>query len=651
MRPLFAPIRSFPAPRLAAICLLLAIAKLILISSNEIICFQDDSATYARQAVGPWTLGFPPGYPLWLKLCALSGFPQRICIEILYLLAAFVVARAAQRLLGLLSGALFFAFLAFAPFSFFLFDHGLSDVFYAVLSVLAFGLSMTILTAESNPNILAAAISLGVVLGVMSFTRNEDPLLIFWLALLMLASALAWNQNRDALLKLWAWRKPAATVAVSGVCCLLVVVALCFSFYLTEGVFARGLAVMPEHSKLLKNLASIDTGQPQIRYVSISRRSRELAYAVSPTLAKLQRQVEDPTDIWHTVSRQSGLPDGEIGTGWIWHTFNSKLMPVVKENRAAAEATYKQINAELERAFRDGRLKKRFILHPLLGGDLPALLHYIPASLSAVAQETFNSMKQDIQDDGLETGLFDRAFLRRSALEGGPKVAVEGWAFVPVKGRAIRLMSISSDIDSSSRIDQIDRPDVDRFFEPQYGWHPSVMTFRADLRSSSTDKIIITYVLDDGSIVRSSNLSHLGISTLKSAGSPPTDVLQGVDVLSPHDVVKLDVFHYKQARLVKIANSKNGHRVAFAIFAAACILLFLSLIQRRNMQWVRLPGIVLVFAFSLWCARVLFYAVLDAGSWNAHQTRYLAPTNALGTIMLALCVCVLLTFPYSRKSQ
>jgi hypothetical protein len=212
-------------------------------------------------------------------------------------------------------------------------------------------------------------------------------------------------------------------------------------------------------------------------------------------------------------------------------------------------------------------------------------------------------------------------------------------------------MSIASDIDSSSRIDHMNRPDVDRVFSPQYGWHPSVMTFRTDLRSSSPDKVTITYVLDDGSIVQSAKISHLGISALKSTGSPPTDILQGVDVLTPHDVVKLSVFHYKQARLVKIANSRNGHRIAIAIFAAASIVLLASLIQRRNLEWARLPAVILVFAFSLWCARVLFYAVLDAGAWNAHQTRYLAATNAMGTIILALSVCILLTYPYSRKSQ
>jgi hypothetical protein len=326
-------------------------------------------------------------------------------------------------------------------------------------------------------------------------------------------------------------------------------------------------------------------------------------------------------------------------------------MPAVKENRAAAEATYKQINAELERAFRDGRLKKRWVLHPLLGGDLPALLDSMPASLSAVMHEALNSMAQDEHDDGLETRLFDTAFLRRSALEEGPKVAVEGWAFVPVKGRTIRLMSIASDIDSSSRIDHVDRPDVDRFFAPQYGWHPSVMSFRTDLRSSSPDKVIITYVLDDGSLVQSLHPTQLGISKLTNTMSPEMGVLQGLDVLNPHDVVKLSVFHRKQARLVKIANSKNGHRVAIAIFAAASMLLLISVIQRRNVQWLRLPAIVLALAFALWWARVFFYALLDAGAWNAHQTRYLATTNAMGTMILALCVCVLLTFPYSRKSQ
>ena len=75
-------------------CLLLAIAKLILVAQSEIVSIQDDSAVYASQSLGRWVLGYPQGYPIWLILCRAFEFPQRIAIEILFLLAAYVVTAA-----------------------------------------------------------------------------------------------------------------------------------------------------------------------------------------------------------------------------------------------------------------------------------------------------------------------------------------------------------------------------------------------------------------------------------------------------------------------------------------------------------------------------------------------------------------------------
>jgi hypothetical protein len=625
--------------------MLVALGKLLLISHNEILAISDDSLAYARQAFAGWTLSIlPPGYASWLKLCDALAVPQRICIELLYLLSAFVFALVTRKCLGQIGGLAFFTLMAFAPFTYFLLDHGWSDGFFACLSVLALGATAAILMAESAAQIVGRAFALGLVLGLMAITRNEDPLLAFWVLALVAACAVKWPRESGPMLVWSAWSRPLTAGLVCGAACWLVIGGISFSFYLADGVFTRDLSLMPQHSRLLRNLAEIKTGEPQVRFIPISSKSRKLAYRVSPTLAKLEPLIEDQEDVWHVASREVGLPAGEIGGGWIWQTFNAKMHPLSGKSPAAMEATYKQANEEIESAFRNGRLQKRLILHPLIG-DPGALLRQLPGSISLVASAALTSLPGDIKDAGIEPKLFDREFVRRA--DDTPKerkVDVQGWAFVNSPGRKIQNVVIGSDEEQGASVEQMDRPDVDKGFLAQAGWKPHAVGFKSTVESASPDNVRITYVLDDGSHVEGTHLKQMMVSKLVNAISANSDVLQGIDY------AKEDSGGLPQSRtrriqdaLVNFSNRSAVHWIAFIVVLLG-VGVMLKVFLGRQDACAKSLLVLIAFALPMWCLRILLYSLIDATAWNANQIRYLAPANALGFAVFALSVTALPKF-------
>ncbi len=623
----------------------------MLVSRNEIVARGDDSLSYAQQALAGWTLSvLPPGYASWLNLCAALAVPQRICIELLYLLSAFAVALVTRKCLGQIGGLAFFTLLAFAPFTFFLLDHGWSDGFFSCLTMLALAATASILIAESVGQIIWRAAALGIALGLMAITRNEDPLLAFWVLALVAACAAKWPRESGPIFVWRAWSNPLTAGFVCSAACCLVIGGVCFSFYLADGVFARDLALMTQHSRLLRNLAEINTGEPQIRFVPISRKSRNFAYRVSPTLAKLEPLIEDQEDAWHVASREMGLPAGEIGGGWIWHAFNSKVHILSGKSPAAMEATYKQANEEIERAFRDGRLQKRLIVHPLIG-DLGALLRQLPGSISLVASAALASLPGDISDVGTERKLFDLEFVRRSDdIPKERKIDVQGWAFVNSPGRKIESVVIGSGEEEDASVKQMERPDVDKGFLAQAGWKPHAVGFQSTVESISPDDVRITYILDDGSHVQGTHLKQMMVSKLVNKASANSDVLQGIDY------AKADGGNLPQSRtrkiqdaLVYFSNRAAVHWIGFVLVLLAVGVMAKVFADSQN-SCAKSMLMLIAFAFPMWCLRILLYSVIDAAAWNGNQIRYLAPANALGFAIFALSVTALPKFALKLRA-
>ena len=177
------------AASLGAIAYLLAVfsLKLFAISDSEIIVSPYDAVAYAHYGVhwfwgiGPWYGPVhPPGYPLWLALVRPTGIPQRVAMELFYLvscaylsIAAALVARRRWLFYALLP------VLAFAPVTFDIFRQLLSDTLATALGniVVAAG----ILSVADRRCSVVHSILLASSLGFWSITRPEAPFMFCYL--------------------------------------------------------------------------------------------------------------------------------------------------------------------------------------------------------------------------------------------------------------------------------------------------------------------------------------------------------------------------------------------------------------------------------------------------------------------------------------
>jgi hypothetical protein len=333
---------------------------------------------------------------------------------------------------------------------------------------------------------------------------------------------------------------------------------------------------------------------------------------------------------------------GEIGGGWIWHAINLKILDGAGGKPALAEAQYSKINAEMKAAFEDGRLKKRFIVHPLIGGNLKVLFGELPPSISGVVTCAFSALPNHASDQDYLPELFDLAYVRRATLVPKPEVTVEGWAFIARPGHRILNVIVTSDAASKVSVRAVDRPDVVKVFSKENGWKPEVDGFLATLHGNSAGKLNVKYILDDGSQLQSENLKPAEGRKVINSSVPGDDIVQFIDKVELPVAVGADLRHQLQSGLLRRFESKPVRKVAVVTFAIAFLLSGYMWIARRD-QAFRLFFVFLFFALLSWVVRILFYSLIDARSWNAQQIRYLAPANALGFVMFSVSLGVFIT--------
>ncbi|MGI4779702.1 MAG: hypothetical protein ACRYGA_16570 [Janthinobacterium lividum] len=616
--------------------LLISILKIVLVAGNEIVAIPYDSESYVRQtAYHIYDLGAPPGYPFWLALSGSTGLPQRISIEALLILTSFVLSLWLRKMFGGACGGLAFLMFVMSPATYFMFDYALSDGFYACLSILAIAFSGILIFSKSLRTKLVAALFLGATMGWMALTRNEDPLLFAWVGLILL------------LLSLHSFRTDARTscgfilrnVVLTGVAIAVPAVVMVESvnwIHLNKsGVFARTLAGLPGHTLLLRNLAEIDADETAIHYVPVSAKARGLAYKASPTLQKYMPSVEDHDSIFQRVSRETGLPPGEIGAGWIWHVFN---VPVLQVNGVVGgELEYRRMNNELEAGFKSGLLKRKFILHSFATAPPMEILSQLPRSAWVVAKRSFQTYPQGI-DMAHEKQLFDAVNLRRAALTGGGyRHAIQGWAFMENRKAKIKsVMFVDGSEQNPVTISYMPRTDVEEGFKKTDGLKPDVTGFKIDFYSSSQKMGKLLYFLEDGSTMIADDMPT-GVKKIEPKTSDGSTLYQGIDFSNIEPVVRTGFRHRVQALLSSVANQNV---VSSALIVALLALCVLSVAVGKHLPSRR--SSVQLFAFmvaALFLLRTLFYAVLESEAW-AVEVRYMLAANFMALALIA----VLLTF-------
>jgi len=629
------------------VCLLLAVcvvaAKLALVSGNEVVSEHSDALSYLMAAAGnPLTaIGTNPGYPLWLWLAQALGLAQRTAIELLFAAGCIVLSTALRSYgLGLAGYALVLSVGLLSPASYFLFDRVLSDGFYLCLSFMALGFSLMLLRAGRASEGWYAALALGIALGMMALTRMEVPLL---------AAALLSMALLAAAHSIWVYgSSPARALALAlaraggaGLVAAALVSGFALIHWWSAGVWTNSLAELPSHSRFLSRLAAIETGSVQQRYFPISREARMLAYAHSPALDRLRGTLEAPDNPYMKESERVLNMPGEIGAGWIWHVFNDAAARQGITKPAELDALYSRINDELDLAFASGKLRRRHVLHPLLGGDAGAWLPYLGEGLANVLVVSTHAMIPQV-DAAFEPDLFDRICLRRAALLQKQEGWVKGWAYSAGDGVvAVRILAGEAHQDPAAGPSVLAaryaRPDVQRGFREQGQDVPLLTGFSARVALPADAPLRLMFALASGQAVVTDELRSDRPQTLP-AGQGGSPLIFAVDEL-PSPALASD----SRSELLR-----DGIRIYRNPWTWAAVLC-LALAGSARLGWRALHGDAGARAWLLGAAlilswivcRTLFFALIDAAAWGA-EPRYVAVSGVLLGVLATAVGCAAL---------
>lgn len=624
-----------------ASCLCIALVKLLLVSENEIRAVPNDSAVFVRHVLqGVGQLGAPPGYPLWLLCVKAFGVPQRIAIEIFYLFSSFCLALTLVQVCGRTLALVLFLFLALNPGTYHLFDSALSDPFYASLGLLALSLSILLFQnmARNSWRTWMLGVFLGCVLGFMGWTRSEGVLLVGWLVFFFII----------ALVFLWPnicargdWHQ-FMCIAVISVASYIVVDNLPSAYhYLSKGVWTKTLASMPSHMRLLNNIARIDPEENAIKYVTISRKSRYLAYEVSPTLALLKAHIERSNNMYIEASHRVGLPLGEVGAGWIWHIFNDAALAVMPEPKTEKSLNdfWERANDEIELAFRDGRIKARFAWHPFLSAGVLAPLENVLKGMSFALDKALDFYPLEA-DKGYASDAFDKVCNRRASLVSSAersKFKVHGWVFPSNSKNRILAVQAGLKKPGNSSIEwaeltRMERPDVNTAFSKELQAPVSSYGFSTELEGVLGSEIMLRYVSQYETVLEQS----FSINKVEKLGKTNDGQLyKGLD--------QFDITHVSSGNEVRPAVQEalinSGiWRIAKWLLLFASVVGFIVSIIATLRGWFEKAsevGFVSAFVFSLISMRLFFYGLLNENAWEI-EPRYMSPL--FGFLIVAL-VC------------
>lgn len=406
----------------------ICLAKLVLVSHEEILVYSDDDYGWAYISAG-WYWGNPygpyayvrqPAYPLFLAMGQALGVPARLGIELLWFVCAGAACAALRR-----CGLHPFTLVAVAigvvvhPWFVHLGSRLLVDVFYAPLFLVLVTASTAALVSRGTSTWKWGLVA-GVAGAVAANARQES--ILVWLALLT---------SGGMVFGLWAVgalnRRAAMRVLVaSAVLPMLLVFAMTHAFKLANlraiGSYVTFDLDMPGYKSLYRALLSIPPDHPDLR-LPIPRDVREKAYQASPTFARLRDCLEsDPKlDVYRRACKGQTGVDGEFG-GWAcwalrqaaWEWSRSERTPW----RSAGEldAFYARAAVELRDAMREGRLPQRFAPVDFVPPEWFQLAERFPTSLRRCVVQFQAAMpnKRTSLSMPRAEGMFDSAALRRS---------------------------------------------------------------------------------------------------------------------------------------------------------------------------------------------------------------------------------------------
>lgn len=592
-----------------AVATLIVILRLYLTGDRDILALNapHDEFWYIQSAFNRiWggrydemTLIHLPIYSAWLASLDFLGLSARLAIDLAWLAASGYLAFAVARLVRTTwAGSLLFAFLAFHPYVIRIFDRALAETLLTVLTaaVLAAGIELWRRRDEDDsvPRRIAWVVYVaGFALAY--HTRSEGIVL---LAPLLLLGAWSLYDRR-----LW-WRRgerlrlSLSLLVMPLVSALLLGAAIAGANYAKWGVLATQELSASGYKSAMAALNSIDTG-PTPKQVTVTREMMALGFRESPTFAELKPLMDGPVGAgWVALAHPYVAAPGEIGNGWFyWALRDVAAHAGWHADARLAERKYAAIASELDRAFADGRLKRRRMLSSFVDPDVAKWAPDLPASLRAVARLLVQP-RQDYVDSPAENASprqFDRYAVVAERRHPLPRVSLNGWAVVP-PGSLIGLVSV--DGQASWQPLGLARPDV-------LGGYAFSLAAR-DIPAPTA----LAVQTPDG--VRKA----VSIAAL-NAGKTVT--------LDGGGIVGIDGMEVGASVQRAYALLPDLARVYIVIGYSFCLLIAAAMITLTLRVRPGAMDVVIVLSLAAIGARIVLLGILGASSWNGAQPRYIMP--------------------------
>jgi len=518
---------------------------------------------------------------------------------------------------------------AFLPQTYYLFDRALTDGYYLCLSAIALGFCIRTFSGSTLRARLPSLAGVGALIGLMAITRNEAILLFSFLAAWsILLGFHDWQSRKRPVKK--AVLEAVRSLAVAAAFAIVIPAALTLHNGWRYGIYTLNFPEMPSHMRLLKSLAAIDTGEPNARFIPISRKAREIAYAQSPTLARFRDVVENPSNTYQQASLAAiGMP-GEIGGGWIWHVFNAASSSLGITSLFDLDSTYRQASTEINEGFRAGKLKKHFVPHPFLGKDISMWVPHLGSgflhALDCILAPT--RPMDDAELRPFEKNVFDRVCLRRISL-AYDTVRIQGWAFSKNPDFPITGISTHEDATSKDATSVSDpRPDVQQMLTKEDFKPPSGSGFSLSTTLINRGDWFALSLFSGSELVGKSTDFDFG-KTYVLAGQHG-DIMMGIDIVAPSYREKSSLMEQFKVIALNLSSSANAWVVGL-LLGLASLLVLLSIRPAS----LGCPWLLAAAVFAIWAlTRLGFYTLISAAAWEA-EPRYLQNTAVFGALAIA----------------
>jgi hypothetical protein len=570
------------------------------------------------------TLIHLPVYSAWLALIDLIGIPARLAIDVAWLAASGYLAFAVARLVrSTWPGLLLFAFLAFHPYVVLIFDRALAETLLTVLTaaVLGAGIELWRRRDEGPSRPRRAAFAIYVAGFALAYqTRTEGVVL---LAPLLVLGAWSLYDRRH-----W-WRGDRRRLSVHMlvlpvVSALLLGVAIAGANYAKWGVWATQELAASGYKSAMAALSGIDAG-PTPKQITVTREMMALAFRESPTFRELQPAMDGAVGAgWVAIARPYVSAPGEIGNGWFyWALRDVAARTGWHADARLAEQKYAAMAAELNKAFDDGRLKRRRLPSSFVDPDVAKWAPDVPASLGAIARQLV-APRPDFADSPAENASprqFDRYAVVAERRHPVPRVSLNGWTIAP-SGSLIGLAS--ADGQAAWQPLGAARPDM-----------PGAYAFALTARDTPAPTSV---VLQTPEGVRKSvaiaNLSAGKTAPLEGGGIVGIDGIEtGASVQRAGEIVSSLVAVYVRAGYL------------FCFFVAAAVAMLVLRAPRGAVE------LLIALSVAGIGARIFLLAVLDASSWNGAQPRYMMPALPFFASAGVLSLCSLCARLKANRSE